>query len=172
MPLPRDPFWDVDIPRGPSIINEFIKQMARLTDAEIMRDGYKLERAEAAKLFLKARDRAMKAERERDEACSRHVKAERTIKVLRESRAHWRASFERVLGQRDRLAANSQCDLCKDDAEYHLCQEHMNECVIGERDLKAENAVLTAALRKIKTLPFKTTERVFEVIDAALDGVE
>lgn len=34
------------------------------------------------------------------------------------------------------------CDLCgtwnKEKVEYRLCQRHMNECVIGERDMKAE----------------------------------
>ena len=126
MPLPRDPFWDVDIPRVPSIINEFTKQMVRLTDAEIMRDGYKLERDEAAKLFLKARDRAMKAERERD-SCKV------SISIWTTSRDYWKSRAEKAERERDKLAA---------------------------------------ALKRIKTMPYKTENRVYEVIDAALDGVE
>lgn len=27
---------------------------------------------------------------------------------------------------------NPNCDLCENPAEYHLCQEHMNELVVGE----------------------------------------
>ena len=45
---------------------------------------------------------------------------------------------------------------------------------LERRALKAERErdKLAAALKKIKTLPFYTTERVWAVIDAALDGVE
>ena len=155
MPLPKDRYPDPD---------NTLSSYAQLKLERNKRRNMVAELAIVERQVREARTWAIRMKRERDDyikqldnMCDEHCivdvlkrekdaandaynwmferwnEAARTIKVLRVSRAHWRESFERVSGERNRLAA---------------------------------------ALKKIKTLPFYTTERVFAVIDAALDGVE
>ena len=65
----------------------------------------------------------------------------------------------------DKLEENQRCDLCEDKAEYHLCQFHMNECVIGERDLRAE---LEAAEKRVAELEI-VNEKLLQKINVSLN---
>jgi len=106
------------------------------------------ERDEAVAMTKEARTWAIRMKR-------RALKAERTVQVLRESRTHWRASFERVLGERNEL---------KDaiNQNYHI---RMN--LIMERDK------LAAALKKLWEVSHGYyLQEWMDIIDAALDGVE
>ena len=115
-------------------------------------------------------------EREQDEL-------KKALDDLQVSRAHWRESFERVSGERD--DANRRLDECAESLRniYGLwakAERERDEAIakftaIGvSRAEKAEQErdKLVEALQRIKTLPYYTTERVWAVIDAALDGVE
>ena len=90
------------------------------------------------------------AEQDSDYACAAYrdmyqqwAKSERECAGKWFEVAEWKDRAQRWEEHAHELEAlaereNAHCDLCKDAAEYNLCQLHMNECVIGERDLKAE----------------------------------
>ena len=194
MPLPRDRYPDPDNTLASYALLKLERQ--RVAIAIVERDEartwairMKRERDSckvSINIWTTSRDywknRAEKAEREKDAAndaynwmFERWNEAARTVKVLRVSRAHWRVSFERVSGERNRLVKQLEEDTDNGDVLRDNFDDAVESCRMWSKKFERaeqQKNKLAAALKKIKTMPFKTTERVFEVIDAALDGVE
>ena len=77
--------------------------------------------------------------------------------------------YDKYRQEKKRVAELEKCDLCKDKAEYSLCQFHMNECVIGERDLKAELAVAEKRVAELEEA-LKTAIDAIRLLDDSAMG--
>ena len=126
----------------------------------------------AGKEYRRAKD----AERERDELQQQNDKLDAFLKAdildTRDKRIEEleRAERQNIKLERELVKAQMEVDRWK-ESELYVSKE------LGKRELEVADLIkerdkLAAALKKIKTLPFNITERIIEIIDAALDGEE